>query len=139
VPKKVGPPEDFNPLIGLRMKKREGELYYFSYFKRLYESWEESTSQALEVWLKSSLFTNTTEKAIEKSVEFKNYIYDIMERTLKQRYFPMKNDMEKIINSLDNLEIKLNKLSERINELQITEKSTLKRKRVKSKVRRENN
>ena len=114
-------------------KKREGELYYFSYFERLYESWEKSASQALEVWLKGSLFRNTTEKAIEKSIEFKKYIYEIMDRTLKQRYFPMKNDIDKIINSIDNLEIKLNRLSERIDEIQTTKKSNLKRKRVKPK------
>ncbi len=55
-------------------QKRERELHYFSYFKKLYESWEKSMSQALEVWLKSPLFTNSTEKAIEKSIEFRNYI-----------------------------------------------------------------
>jgi hypothetical protein len=115
-------------------KKRESELDYFSYFKKLYESWEKSMSQALEVWLKTPLLINTSEKAVEKSAEFNNYIHDIMERTLKQRYFPMKDDMDKVITSLDKLEIKVNELSERIKELQTAKKPILKK--VKPKKRR---
>jgi polyhydroxyalkanoate synthesis regulator phasin len=119
-------------------KSKEGELYYFSYFKKLYESWEKSMSQALEVWLKSPIFTNSAEKAIEKSIEFKNYMHDIMERTLKHRYLPTKNDMDKLMNSLDNLEVKLNKLEGKINELQSAQKLTPERKRARSRIRREN-
>ncbi len=119
-------------------KKRESELDYFSYFKKLYESWEKSMSQALEFWFKNPLLTNTTEKAIEKSAEFKNYIYDIMERTLRHRYFPMKDDMNKVITYLDKLEIRVDELSERIDELQVVERPTLKHKKSKQKARRKN-
>lgn len=119
-------------------KKREIELDYFSYFKKLYESWEKSMSQALEIWLKNPLLTNTTEKAIEKSAEFKNYIYDIMERTLRHRYLPIKDDMDKVITSLDKLEIRVDELSERIDELQAVDKLTLKHKKAKQKTRRKN-
>jgi hypothetical protein len=119
-------------------KKSENELDYFSYFKKLYESWEKSMSQALEVWLKNPLLTNTTEKAIEKSAEFKTYIHDIMERTLRQRYFPIKDDMDKVIMSLDKLEIRVNELSDRFNELEGADKTTLKRKKAKPKTRRRN-
>jgi division protein CdvB (Snf7/Vps24/ESCRT-III family) len=117
-------------------KKRKSELDYFSYFKKLYESWEKSMSQALEIWLKNPLLTNTTERAIEKSAEFKNYIHDIMERTLNQRHFPMRDDMDKIITSLDKLQTRVSELSERINEIQVAEKPTLKK--VKPKTRRKN-
>jgi hypothetical protein len=110
-------------------KKREAELDYFSYFKKLYESWEKSMYQALEIWLKNPLLINTAEKAIEKSAEFKNYMSDVMERTLKLRYFPMKDDMDKVITSLDKLEIKVNELSERIDELHVPERPTLMRKK----------
>jgi len=119
------------------VSEKRSELDYFSYFKKLYESWEKSMSRALEVWLKNPLFTSTTEKAIEKSAEFKNYIYDIMERTLKQRYFPTRNDMDKLMTSLDMLETKVSELSEKINELQVGEKPTSRRKKAKSKTRRE--
>jgi len=116
-------------------RKTESELDYLSYFKRLYESWEKYMFQALEVWLKNPLFTNTTEKAIEKSTEFKNYIHDIMERSLKQRYFPMKDDMDKVITSLDKLETRVSELSKRINELQVAEKSMSKHKKIKPKTK----
>jgi Na+/phosphate symporter len=119
-------------------RKTESELDYLSYFKKLYESWEKYMFQALEVWLKNPLFTNTTEKAIEKSTEFKNYIHDIMERSLKQRYFPMKDDMDKVITSLDKLETRVSELSERINEFQVAEKSMSKHKKIKHKTRRKN-
>lgn len=117
-------------------RKGESELDYFIYFKKLYESWEKSMSRALEVWLKNPLFTSTTEKAIEKSAEFKNYIHDIMERTLKQRYFPTKNDIDKLITSLDTLETKVIELSEKITELQVDEKPTSRHKRSKPKKER---
>jgi hypothetical protein len=117
-------------------QKRERELHYFSYFKKLYESWERSMSQALEVWLKNPLVTNSTEKAIEKSIEFRNYIYEIMDRSLQQRVFPMKDDMDKVLGSLDILETKLNKLSKRMDELEVDEKSISRRKITKSKIRR---
>jgi hypothetical protein len=120
-------------------KDKERESYYFSYFKKLYESWEKSTSQVLEVWLKNLLLKDNMEKAFEKSVEFKNYIQDIMEKTLKHRYFPSKNDMNKLTSSLYNLEEKLNKLEEKINELQSTRESTPESKKGKPKSRRKKN
>ncbi len=97
-------------------KKRE-EPDYFNYFKRVYELWEKSASQALELWIKSPLFKNTMEKALEKSTEFRNYIQEVMDRTLQYRYFPMKNDIDKLAEYLSSLEEKLNKLESKINEL----------------------
>ncbi|GBD39943.1 hypothetical protein HRbin37_02229 [bacterium HR37] len=120
-------------------KKRE-EPDYFNYFKRVYELWEKSASQALELWIKSPLFKNTMEKALEKSTEFRNYIQEVMDRTLKYRYFPMKNDIDKLAEYLSSLEEKLNKLESKINELQsihdLPRDESSRSGKVKSKARR---
>jgi hypothetical protein len=104
--------------------RREDQSYYFSYFKKLYESWEKSMSEAMDLWLNNPVFTDSAEKAIEKSVEFKDYTYDIMERTLKNRYIFTAYDMDKLTRSLDNIETKLNKLEEKINEIQSAKRSS---------------
>jgi hypothetical protein len=114
-------------------KKKEEESNYFSYFKKLYESWEKSTSQALDVWLKSPLFTNSMERAVEKSIEFKNYIQDAMERNLRLRYVPIKNDTERVAISLDKINQKLNQLEEKIKSLETTPSSTKEKRQTRPK------
>ncbi|MCH8028599.1 MAG: hypothetical protein IH874_01535 [Candidatus Dadabacteria bacterium] len=99
-------------------KRTEGETYYLNYFKKLYESWEKSMSNALELWLKSPASAASAQSAVKKAQEFKDYMYEIMERTLKNKYLPMKNDFDRIAESLDNLEDKLSRLSERIEDIE---------------------
>jgi len=103
---------------------KDEESCYFSYFKKLYESWERSMSKAMGFWFNNPIFTSSTEKAIEKSVEFKDYIYDIMDRTLKHRFIPAMHDMDKLVKTLDKLEVKANKVEEKINKIQSTKKLT---------------
>lgn len=96
-------------------KKNEYEqIYYFSYFKKLFESWEESTNKLMDVWMNSPLM----DRAVEKSSEFKNYIHSFMEQTLEQRYLPEKRDMEKLIDTLDSLGEKIADLEGKITGLQ---------------------
>ncbi len=108
---------------------KDEEPYYFNYFRKLYESWERSMSKAMEVWLKNPIFAHNAEKAIEKSIEFKGYIHEIMERTLKHRFIPTRHEMNKLVKSLDDLEVKLNKVEERINETKNTTRSAIKPKK----------
>jgi hypothetical protein len=117
----------------MQEKEKQEESNYFSYFKKLYESWEKSTSQAVEIWLRSPLFRNNMERAVEKSIEFKNYIHDTMERNLKHKYIPMKNDVDKLTSSLKNLEQKLKRLEEKISNLESTRKPTREQKNTKIK------
>jgi len=117
-------------------KNKEEESKYFGYFKKLYESWEKSASQAVDIWLKSPLFTNSMERAVEKSIEVKNYIQDTIERTLKQRYIPTRNDTDKLKDSLDKLQEKLKHLEEKIKNLEANPKPTAERKKTKSKTTR---
>jgi hypothetical protein len=117
----------------MQEKEKQEESTYFSYFKKLYESWEKSTSQAVEIWLRSPLFRNNMERAVEKSIEFKNYIHDTMERNLKHKYIPMKNDVDKLTSSLKNLEQKLKRLEEKISNLESTRKPTREQKNTKIK------
>jgi hypothetical protein len=113
--------------------KREEESYYFNYFKKLYESWEKSMAKVMEVWLNNPIFANSADRAIEKSIEFKGYIHDIMERTLRHRSTPTKYNMDKIAKSLDQLEVKLNKVEDKISKIQGAKRSTTKLKKGSSK------
>ncbi len=96
-------------------KKNEYEqIYYFSYFKKLFESWEESTNKLMDVWMNSPLM----DRAVEKSSEFKNYIHGFIAETLERRYLPEKKDMERLINTLDSLGEKIADLEGKITDLQ---------------------
>lgn len=96
-------------------RRNDSELYYFIYFKKLYESWEKTMSHALKSWMRTPLFTNSMVNAIEKSVEFKNYMQEVMERTLRQRYFVMRSgDIDKETNHVDSLKSKKISSSENI-------------------------
>lgn len=98
-------------------KTTEEETYIFGYFKKIYDSWEESMTNAFELWLKSPVVASNTESAVKKSQEFKNYMYEIMGKTLKDRYVPVKSDFDKLAGSLDDLHDKLSKLTESVKEL----------------------
>lgn len=98
-------------------KNTEEETYIFGYFKNIYDSWEKSMTNAFELWLKSPVVASSAESAVKKSKEFKNYMYEIMEKTLKDRYVPGKSDFDKLAGSLDDLHDKLSKLTESVNEL----------------------
>jgi polyhydroxyalkanoate synthesis regulator phasin len=103
----------------LDKKKEYEEIYYFSYFKKLFESWEESTNKLMDVWMSSPLM----ERAVEKSSEFKSYIHGFIEQTLEQRYIPEKKDMEKLIDTLDSLGEKISELEGKITDLQSSAKN----------------
>lgn len=98
------------------MSKKKGldEIYYLGYFKKLYESWEESTHKMMDIWFNSPLM----DRAVEKSSEFKDYVQDFMEQNLEQRNIPERNNMDKLINTIDSLEVKIAKLEEKIEDLE---------------------
>ncbi len=97
-----------------RKRKELDEVYYLGYFKKLYESWEESTHKMMDVWFNSPLM----DRAVEKSSEFKNYVQVFMEQSLEQRNIPERKEMDKLINTIDSLEMKIAKLEEKIEDLE---------------------
>ena len=101
-----------------RKKKELDEVYYLGYFKKLYESWEESTHKMMDVWFNSPLM----DRAVEKSSEFKNYVQDFMEQSLEARNVPERKEMDRLINTIDSLEMKIAKLEEKIETLETTPK-----------------
>lgn len=112
----IRPPGEYS----LSKKNEYEQIYYFSYFKKLYESWEESTNKLMDVWMSSPLM----DRAVEKSSEFKNYIHNFIENTLEKRYLPEKRDMEKLIDTLDSLGEKIAELEDRITTLQSNAKKS---------------
>ncbi len=98
-------------------KVRSDEIDYFSYFKKLYETWEESTYKMVDMWLNSPLM----ERALDKSSELHKYIHDFMNQSLENSY-PAKNDTEKLFSSLSSLEKKVARLEEKVETLQSQKK-----------------
>ena len=111
------------------MEKKEEyeELYYFSYFKKLYESWQESTNMMMGIWLNSPY----VERAGDKSTEFKNYIQNFIEETLRSRCEPMKRNTGKLIEYIDSLEEKIRDLEGKVQELEAKPKRQAPRKKKK--------
>jgi len=72
------------------------------------------------------------DRAVEKSLEFKNYTQEIIDKTLRYRYVPINNDLAKLANSIENFDERLSKLESKI----IKAKNTNIKKRAKSKPRR---
>jgi len=98
----------------VKKEKELDEVYYLGYFKKLYESWEESTHKMMDVWFNSPLM----ERAVEKSSEFKNYIQGFMEESLERRNLAEREEMNKLINTIDALELKIARLEEKIESLE---------------------
>ncbi len=109
-------------------KKEHQEIYYFGYFKKLYESWEESTNKMMDVWMNSPFM----ERAVEKSSEFKSYIHNFMEQTLEKRHLPQKKDMEKIIDTIDSIEVKIAELEGKIEDIKSEPKKPSPKRRTRS-------
>ncbi|MDA2919798.1 hypothetical protein MYX76_09955 [Desulfobacterota bacterium AH_259_B03_O07] len=111
-------------------KGKQIKPFYFTYFEQLYESWEKSASKAIKLWFNNPLFNNCMERAFEKSTEFKNYTREIIEKSLNYRYLPIKNDFLKLTNSLENVEIKLLALEDKVKDVKKADetKTTKKRK-----------
>jgi len=105
----------------VKKKKELNEIYYLGYFKKLYESWEESTHKMMDVWFNSPLM----ERAVEKSSEFKNYVQGFMEESLERRNLAEREEMNKLINTIDALEIKIAKLEEKIESLETSPEKDL--------------
>ena len=103
-----------------RKKKELDEVYYLGYFKKLYESWEESTHKMMDIWFNSPLM----ERAVEKSSEFKNYVQVFMEQSLEERNIPERNEMDNLINTIDALEMKIANLEKKIEGLETDSKNS---------------
>jgi hypothetical protein len=97
------------------------------YYKKFYDVWEKTMSEGLEVWLKSPFFAATMGKTIEKSSEFKKYIDEIMDRSLKNMHFPTKGDIDRVLTSINNIEAKINDLGDKVDELKPLPKAPLKK------------
>lgn len=114
-------------------KNKQAKPFYLSYFEKLYESWEISAEKALTLWFHNPLFSNFMDRAVEKSVEFKDYTQEIIDKTLKYRFFPLDNDFAKLTDSIGNLDERLSKLEGKI----VKAKKTNIKKKVKSRRRRD--
>ena len=97
-----------------------------SHYKKFYETWEKTTSDALEMWLNSPLFAANMGKAIEKSSEFKKYLDEVIEKSLKNMRIPTKTDIDRVLASLNNLEAKINDLTDKVDELKISKQGSRK-------------
>lgn len=113
-------------------KNKPAKPFYLSYFEKLYKSWEISAEQALTLWFHNPLFSNFMHRAVEKSLEFKNYTQEIIDKTLKYRIFPVDKDLTKLRDSIENFDERLSTLEGKI----LKAKKTNVRKKTKSKRRR---
>ncbi len=95
-------------------------------YKKFYEIWEKTTSDALEMWLNSPLFTANMGKAVEKSSEFKRYLDEVIEKSLKNVRIPTKTDIDRVLSSINNIEAKINDLTDKVDELKTSKQSSKK-------------
>ena len=70
----------------------------------------------METWVNSPLFASNIGKAVEKSSEIKKYFDEVVEKTLKNMRFPSKSDIDRVLSSINNLEAKMNDLSDKIDD-----------------------
>ncbi|MBI2486791.1 MAG: hypothetical protein HYW01_07510 [Deltaproteobacteria bacterium] len=93
--------------------ERKGEV---DYFKQVYNVWEKFTSDTFDMWMRSPFFIWGAEKGFEGFADFKKHYCEFAERILKNLRISTKNDVDKILSTLNNLESKLPGLSERVRE-----------------------
>jgi hypothetical protein len=112
------------------MSKGEGgnasEFDPIAYYKRFYETWEKTMSEALEMWLNSPLFAANMGKAVEKSSEFKKYLDDVIEKSLRNMRIPTKTDIDRVLSSINNIEAKINDLMDKVDEIKASKRAPTK-------------
>lgn len=99
-------------------EKTERESPYLNYFQQLFDSWEKSMSMAVETWFKSPTFDKTSEESSEVAGKLQSYMYDIMDKTLQNRFIPLKRDVEKVFESLETIESRLEDLTVVIDDIE---------------------
>jgi hypothetical protein len=104
--------------------EKESEFDPVAYYKKFYSIWENSMSEVLDMWLKSPFFGASLGKAVEKSSEFKKYLDEVMERSLKNLHLPTKSDIDRILASVNKIEAKINDLWDKLEELKAEKEST---------------
>jgi len=95
-------------------------------YKKFYETWEKTTSDALEMWLNSPLFAANMGKAIEKSSDFKKYLDEVIEKSLKNMRIPTKSDIDKVLVAVNNIEAKINDLTDKVDDLKTPKQASKK-------------
>ncbi|HEX3036391.1 MAG TPA: hypothetical protein VHT73_14940 [Thermodesulfobacteriota bacterium] len=104
-----------------------------TYYKKFYEVWEKTMSEALEMWLRSPLFASTMGKTIERSSEFKKYMNEVMEKSLKNMHVPTKTDIDRVLFAINNIEAKINDLWDKVDEVKVSGKTSTARKSKSAK------
>lgn len=99
-------------------KRSNTETTYFDYFQQLYDSWESSMTQAVDTWLKGTGPPGSSRNAAEKSEELKSYMHEIMDRTLSNRFIPLRQDLQRVTDSLSRIQDKLTDLTTEIDGLE---------------------
>ena len=107
--------------------EKKDEFDSSAYYKDFYDSWEKVTTEALEKWVNSPLFASNIGKIIEKSSEFKKYFDQAMEISLKNMNLPSRRDLERVLGSINNIEAKINDLSDKVDEILISKKGKSKK------------
>ena len=115
-------------------ERTEQDSPYLNYFQQLFDSWEKSMSMAMETWFKSPSFDRTSEESSEAAGKLQDYMYDIMDKALQNRFIPLKKDVEKVFASLETIESRLEELTVGIEEIEkhIKEKPAKKKQKTKT-------
>ena len=116
-------------MVKKKDQREHDELYYFGYFKKLYESWEESTNVMMDIWINSPYM----ERAVDKSTELKSYIQNFIENTIESRCEPKKKDADKIAEYIDSLEEKIRDLEGKLKTLETKDTKQTPGRRKKNK------
>ena len=94
-------------------KSGRNEVDYFSYFNKLFETWEKSTNNILEIWFNSPMI----ERAVEKSSELNSYINGFITRTVESKC-RNHSEAENIVEYVASLEEKISDLENKLKELE---------------------
>jgi len=113
-----------NPVLNHEDSDAVSDINPAKSYKEFYETWENSSSELLETWVNSPLFASSIGKAVERSAEFKKQFDEAVEKTLKSLRLPSKNDIDKVLASINNLEAKINDLTDIVDDLKPDKRTT---------------
>jgi len=105
-----------NPLVKTGVEEAE-EYDPMDQYKKFYDAWEKSSSEILEKWVNSPLFAANIGKAVEGSSDLKKHFDESIEKVLKNMRFPTKTDIDRVLSSINNLEEKINDLTDKLDEV----------------------
>ena len=100
------------------MPEKSSTSTYFDYFNRLFQTWESSLQHTNPKPTKPGFSNKSIDKTLKKKSELNNYMSEIMAQSIVMSSMKFNNDIDKLNQSIINIQEKLDILLQKFNDFE---------------------